>query len=232
MDTKENQMCGRYVIKTSTPELARLLDADGTLLNTPERYNVAPTQDVPACRLNEEGARVMTQLRWGLVPSWLKDPKKGGYTMINARAESIHEKPAFRAPFKSRRCLIPADGYYEWRSEEKIKQPYYFRARAGAPMVFAGLWQRWHGGDEQIIESCSIVTTDANEDVSDIHHRMPVLLDDDDAAAWLQADADAATLKDLLRPAPAATLTHMAVSTYVNSVRNDGPACIEVRPLA
>ena len=225
-------MCGRYVIKTSTPELARVLGAEGTLLNTPERYNVAPTQDVPVCTLGDDEARYLQAMRWGLIPAWSKDGGKNAYSTINARGETAHQKPTFRGPFRSKRCLIPADGYYEWRKEHDTKQPYYISARSDEILLFAGLWDEWTPGDDGApVRSCSIVTTAANEDVSDIHIRMPVLLDERSAKAWLSPQTAVEGARDLIQPAPAGTLTHIAVSTFVNSVRNDGPQCIEPRSL-
>lgn len=217
-------MCGRYVIKTSTPEIARILGASGELLNTPERYNVAPTEQVPACRI-EDGQRRLVMLKWGLIPAWSKDPRRSAWSTINARAETVHEKPAYRAAFRARRCLLAADGYYEWRKVGEVKQPAYFHAADDGLLVFAGLWERW-GRGEDAIESCSIVTTDANADVASFHHRMPVLLDDAAARVWLDSEAPREALSPLMCPAPAGTLAHHLVSTRVNAVRNDGAECI------
>ena len=226
-------MCGRYVIKTSTPELARVLGAHGTLLNTPQRYNVAPTQDVPVCTLSDDEERSLETMRWGLIPFWSKEGGRNAYSTINARGETAHQKPMFRGPFESKRCLIPADGYYEWCKENGIKQPYYISARSGNILVFAGLWDEWKPSDDEApIRSCSIVTTAANDDVSDVHIRMPVVLVEKSAKAWLSPQTDVDVARGLIQPAPAGTLTHIAVSTFVNSVRNDGPRCIEARSLS
>jgi putative SOS response-associated peptidase YedK len=218
-------MCGRYVIKTSTPEIARILGADGPLLNTPPRYNVAPTEMVPVCRLDGDGNRELVSLKWGLIPAWSKDPGRSGYSTINARSETASEKPAFRSAFRSRRCLIPADGYYEWRKVGKVKQPSYIHHKDADVLVFAGLWERWHR-DGEIIESCSILTTPANRDVSDVHDRMPALLDQDTATAWLDAKTQAEALMTMIRPAPQGLLAHYEVATFVNCVRNQGEQCI------
>jgi len=224
-------MCGRYVIKTSTPEIARLLGADGTFLNTPARYNVAPTQDVPICRLNDAAGRVLEHYRWGLIPAWSKDGGKNAYSTINARGETAHEKPAFRSPFKSRRCLIPADGYYEWKSVQGRKQPYYFSMQDGTPFCFAGVWERWQPADGEPVESCAIITTDANALGAKVHPRMPVILAAEDHSRWLDPRVtQPEAVLPLLRPFPPEAMTVYPVSTLVNNARSDEPRCIT--PLA
>jgi len=199
--------------------------------NLMARYNIAPTQAAAVVRLTPaDGGRELVLLRWGLVPSWSKDPATGA-SPINARADTVAAKPSFRAAFRARRCLVPADGFYEWQapvSGKGPKQPYLIRRRASDPaqgtFAFAGLWERWQGAG-QTIESFAIVTTDANATLRPIHHRMPVILDPRDYAAWL--DCDNMRAGDLLRPAPDDALVAVPISTRVNSVANDDPGVIE-----
>jgi putative SOS response-associated peptidase YedK len=191
------------------------------------RYNIAPSQEVAAVRHDEAGnERQAAWLQWGLVPPWALDPAVG-YRMINARGETVATKPAFREAFRRRRCLLVADGFYEWQRGTKPKQPYYIRLNKDRPFAFAGLWQRWHKG-ERVIESCTIITTEANELVAALHDRMPVILKEQDYDAWLDPHVDdAGRLKSLLSPYPAGQMTAYPVSTAVNSPRHDGPDCIE-----
>jgi putative SOS response-associated peptidase YedK len=191
----------------------------------PPRYNIAPTQEVTAVRAAGAG-RELVNLRWGLIPSWAKD-KSIGYKLINARADTVAGKPSFRSAFKNRRCLIPADGFFEWKKLGAKKQPSFVTLRDGGPFAFAGLWERWHGSDGDI-QSCSSVTTDANELMRPLHDRMPVILDPSDYAAWLdQAPRPKVELLPLLKPFPSDALQAVPVSTMVNSPRNQGPRCIE-----
>ena len=221
-------MCGRYSITTPIEALARLFRLDGPLVNLAPRYNVAPSQTVPVIRPKPDDGgegRALAMLRWGLVPSWAKDPAIGT-RMINARAEMAAEKPAFRAAMRARRCLVPADGFYEWRKLGKAKQPYLIRLADGGPFAFAGLWERWQGPDGALVESCAILTTTANPLCAPIHPRMPVILAPADHAAWLDiAGRDAAALGPLLRPYPAAGMVAYPLTSHVNSPRNDDPAC-------
>ncbi len=196
--------------------------------NLKARWNVAPTQDVPAVRRDEDG-RHMVLLRWGLVPFWADDPSIGA-RMINARAESVAEKPAFRDAFRKRRCLVPADGFYEWKAEGKRKQGYAIRRRDRAPFAFAGLWERWAGPKggpalERPLESLTIVTTTANGALSFLHERMPVILDERDWDLWLDPAAPRPVLEGLLKPAPDDLLDTYPVGPRVNSVRNDDETC-------
>jgi putative SOS response-associated peptidase YedK len=222
-------MCGRFLLFSSRDELAQLLDLDPADLPTLfPRYNVAPTQGIPAARLADDGRRTVAELRWGLIPSWAKDAKIG-YSLINARAETVAEKPAFRGSFKARRCLIPASGFYEWAAtRSRQKQPYHFRLRDGRPFAFAGLWERWAGRDGEPIESCSIITTEANAVVRPVHERMPVILSPEGFAAWLDAHTPAADLLALLRPYPEGEMAAAPANPYVNSPRNQGPKCLAV----
>ena len=224
-------MCGRYVLKTSTPELAAILGAE-PIINTPPlsvspRFNIAPTAQVPIVKLNDTGKRVLVVHRWGLVPHWAKDLKSAA-KMINARAETVTTKPSFRSAFARRRCLVPVDGYYEWQRSHGNKQPYFIHAQNNAPLVLAGLWERWSGADAQIVETCTILTTDANADVSALHHRMPLWLNANQQQTWLHASSDDATA--LLHAPAVQQLCAFTVSSYVNNARNDDARCIT--PLA
>jgi putative SOS response-associated peptidase YedK len=218
-------MCGRYTLRTSGERLARHF----RLQRAPElpfRYNIAPTQPVPAIRQTAEG-RQLAMLRWGLVPYWSKD-LRGGARMINARAESVATKPAFQAAFKQRRCLVPADGFYEWKKPSpKQREPYLIYLKDGEPFAFAGLWESWKG-PEGVVETCSIITTDANELVRPLHDRMPVILATRDYDKWLDAAIeDAAQLEPLLKPYPASEMALRAVNPIVNNARNEDPRCVE-----
>ena len=222
-------MCGRFTLRTPAHRLAEAFGVDA-LPNLAPRYNIAPTQDVVAIRHADDG-RELTMLRWGLIPGWAKDPAIGA-RMINARAETVAEKPSFRAAFRQRRCLIAADGFYEWRTTAEApkapKQPYYIRLESDAPFAIAGLWERWRDPAGATIESCTLITTEANPALAPIHHRMPVILAPADYDAWLEPrPASAAALHDLLRPYPGAAMTAFPIGRHVNNVRNDDPACIE-----
>jgi putative SOS response-associated peptidase YedK len=190
----------------------------------PPSYNVAPTQQV-ATVLEDEGGRRLEMLRWGLVPSWADDPEIGA-RMINARSETAPEKPSFRMAFRGRRCLIPADGFYEWKRENGGKQPYYFRMQDGRPFAFAGLWESWQKCDGDL-RTCAILTTRASSVLQGIHDRMPVILPCDAYDAWLDPDADREELGELMIPYPGADLETYPVSRFVNSPRNNDERCIE-----
>lgn len=190
------------------------------------RYNVAPTQPVLTIRQDGcEPVRKLSTMRWGLIPSWSKDPSIG-YKTINARSESVATTASFREPFKSQRCLIPADGFYEWKREGKTKQPYCFEVNEGALFAFAGLWDRWKSPQGDVIESCSIITTTPNSLLTDIHDRMPVILRPDDYDLWLgPAFANTASLSEMLRPFEAGEMRRFPVSTRVNNALNDDADC-------
>jgi putative SOS response-associated peptidase YedK len=216
-------MCGRFVRHTKASVYATLFGVD----SVPDvaSYNIAPTQPVAAVRMHD-AHRECVLLRWGLVPSWSKD----GKPFINARGETVATKPTFRGPFRRHRCLILADGSYEWKATGgKAKQPYYYHLRDDKPFAFAGLWDQWNG-PEGPIETCAIITTDANALAKAVHDRMPVILSADTGRAWIDPDADAADLQKLLRPYAGADLDAYPVSTRVNSPRNNGPELIQ--PLA
>jgi putative SOS response-associated peptidase YedK len=209
-------MCGRFVRGGDSTDYAEVMGV-AVVPPAPVSYNVAPTQPVLAARV-QDGRRAATFFCWGLVPFWSKD----GRAFINARAETVADKPAFKAAFKYRRCLIPADGYYEWKANGKHKRPYYFRLRDGRPFVFAGLWDTW-----QDVETCAIITTEANDLQKPVHDRMPLIVPWEFRDVWLDPAVEPAALKSLLRPYPAEAMTCHPVSTLVNSPRNDDPRCIE-----
>jgi putative SOS response-associated peptidase YedK len=219
-------MCARYTL-TARPQLvAELFDLD-LLIDIQPRYNVAPTQQVLALRTSPEGKREFTTLRWGLVPFWADDVKIGN-KLLNARGETIFEKPSFRDAAKKRRCLIPADGFYEWRTENGKKQPYFIHEPGRKPFAFAGLWERWHGEDGKELQTCSIVTTDANSLLKPLHDRMPVILHKKDFSNWLDpALTDAKQLKPLLKPLPDEALQMYRVTPRMSSPRYDDPSCVE-----
>lgn len=233
-------MCGRFVLASSVDEIARYFAATFEP-DAAERFrsswNIPPTRQIPAITADRDGGRHLAFYRWGLVPQWAKGLSFGANT-INARAESIGTKPSFRAAFRSRRCIIPADGYFEWKTTPgEVKQPYYFTRADGTPLAFAGLWESWHSpiddpnAAHQVV-TCAIVTTGASEDVSAIHTRMPAILDPGDAMErWLDPDLhDRDELESLLVPAPVGTLAKRRVGAAVGSVRNDGPELIEEAP--
>jgi putative SOS response-associated peptidase YedK len=221
-------MCGRYSFTTPIEAVRRLFGVAGGG-NLAPRYNVAPTQAAAVVRLDEKTppGRILDHLTWGLVPSWAKDASMAA-RMINARAETVAEKPAFRNAFRRRRCLVPADGFYEWRLEGGAKQPYHIGFADRRPFAFAGLWEHWMGKDGSEILSFSIVTTDANELLRPLHHRMPVILEPEGHARWLDPATEAPV--ELLHPYRGDGLGFHAVSRHVNNVRNDDPECIA--PLA
>jgi len=220
-------MCGRYSIATPVEVLRRVFRFKRPALNLEPRYNVAPTQRVPIVRLEYAGVtgeRELAMVRWGLIPIWAR-AATSGTRMINARAEGIAEKSAFRAAFRERRCLVPADGFYEWQATPGRKVPWRIMLKDGGPFAFAGLWEHWRSPPGAVVESCAIVTTAANHLLRPLHDRMPVILAPDDCAAWLGEDAVRA-VSELLRPYPSETMRAYRVTTTVNSVKNDGPECI------
>ena len=220
-------MCGRFTRKENFQQLAKLLGVR-TLPQLPPRYNIAPSQLVACVRVNPESLEnECVSLKWGLVPSWAKDPSIG-QKMINARAETVAEKPSFRRAFQQRRCLILADGFYEWKREGKEKQPYYIHFTDNRPFAFAGLWERWEAGGDAMLDSCAMITTGPNVVMEPIHHRMPVILHPKDYACWLGSmRQDFATLNALLQPPPAESLEAYPVSPLVNNPRHDNPLCLQ-----
>lgn len=224
-------MCGRYASSTPPERLRRIFRTTNALPNVPARYNLCPTQDVLAVRTHPKtGERSLDLLRWGLIPHWAKDATIGA-RLINARAENLSDKPAFRDAFGRRRCLIPADAFYEWRDRTRPKQPYAIRRRDGEPMAFAGLWENWRAADGNWLRSCTIVTTAANPLVAPLHDRMPAILEEADYPLWLgEQPAEAERLLGLLRPFPGDRLEMFAVGPAVNDVRRDEAGMLE--PLA
>ncbi len=208
------------------------LDLIGTPLNLRPRYNIAPSQDVAVARAAPDG-RTLAMLRWGLIPAWARDSAIG-HKLINARSETAAEKPSFRSAFRHRRCLIPADGFYEWQRRGGTRQPWLFGLRDGAPLVFAGLWERWtvpegaaltrslaERSPGNAVETCTILTTAANETAAPVHGRMPVILPPDAWDPWLAGE------EVPLGPYPAGDMTAHPVSTHVNRPANDDPRCVE-----
>lgn len=218
-------MCGRYTLATPLGELVEQFGFGGPLPDLRPSYNVAPTQEVATVIENDEGRR-LEMSRWGLIPAWADDPGIGA-RMINARSETVAEKPSFKKAFKQRRCLIPTDGFYEWRKENGGKQPYYIRTKSGRPFAFAGLWESWSRNGEGI-QSCTILTTGANDFLQEIHHRMPVILPPEDYDLWLDPEVrEPDQLLPLLAPYPGEDMEAYPVSRRVNSPSNNEPGCIE-----
>ncbi|WP_169979833.1 SOS response-associated peptidase [Tautonia rosea] len=221
-------MCGRFTLSSSPERIAQAFELPDPL-PFDASYNIAPTQPVAAVRRDpDSGARRCDLMRWGLVPSWAKDPSIGN-RMINARAETVAEKPAFRHAFRRKRCLVIADGFYEWKREGSRKQAYFIRLKDGSPFGFAGLWDYWEGPDGAF-ESCSIITTEPNALMEPIHDRMPVIVANDAYGLWLSQEVqEPERLEPLLVPFPAEAMEAWPVSTMVNRPANNRPECI--RPL-
>ena len=201
--------------------------------NLEPRFNVAPTQPIITIRMTDAGTRTLAMSRWGLIPSWSKDGV-AATKMINARGETLSEKPSFREAFQQRRCLIPADGFYEWRMEEGKKQPFRIGMKGGVVFAFAGLWESWqakqdgYGYEEgDLVETVTIVTIDANDKLRPIHHRMPVILPPEDYAAWLDPVNDVVNCRNLLKPYPVDLMAYYRVGVFVNNAHNDDARCIE-----
>lgn len=215
-------MCGRYAI-TLPPAAMRELFSYIEQPNFPQRWNIAPTQPVPVVRQEGDGQRHFVLMRWGLVPSWAREV--GGKPLFNARGETVAEKPAFKNAFKRRRCLIPADGFYEWKPGAKTpKQPFLIRRTDRQPMAFAGIWEHWQTAEGSELESCSIITTAANATLAPLHHRMPVILDPADWAGWLdpsETPLHQTRIQNLIAPATDDLLDAVPVSRRVNAVAND-----------
>jgi putative SOS response-associated peptidase YedK len=219
-------MCGRFTLAISPDQLREAFPWLEAAEAPPPRFNIAPSQ--PVAVIPNEGERRLDYFVWGLVPSWAKDPKIGS-RMINARAETVAEKPSFRAAFRRRRCLIPASGFYEWKAEpgSKRKTPHYIQLKSGQPFAFAGLWENWFSPDGSQLLSTAIITTRPNDLVVDIHNRMPVILPAAAYDAWLApGEADPGELMPLLAPYPANEMQAYPVSTLVNNPANDSPECV------
>ena len=219
-------MCGRYMLTTPVDALRQLL-LFSERPNLAPRYNIAPTQEVPIVRRTRDGAtRELVMARWGLVPYWADDPRIGN-RLINARCEGVARSAAFREAYRRRRCLVPADGFFEWQKSGRTRQPLLVRRKDQAPFAFAGLWERWKQPGGATLCSCTIITCPANELVAQVHDRMPVILAPADFERWLEPQADG---RDFLAPCPANWLEALPVSPRVNSPQNDDPECIA--PLA
>ncbi|MGA2965507.1 MAG: SOS response-associated peptidase [Terriglobales bacterium] len=222
-------MCGRYRLTRRKEILSETFDVEtDTEVDWSPRYNIAPGQNVAVIREDaSRPVRSLSLLRWGLIPFWAKDAN-AGYKMINARAETLTERPAFRGPMQSRRCLIPADGFYEWAKSGREKCPYCFMLADGSIFAFAGIWDQWKNPTGHPVETCSIITTTPNSLLAGIHDRMPVILERDCYDIWLDPGMKKADdLLYLLQPYRAESMRRYRVSSRVNSVRNDDPACAE-----
>jgi putative SOS response-associated peptidase YedK len=218
-------MCGRFALFAAGDEIAERFQVAEAPLFSP-RYNIAPTQTVAAVRATSAG-RSLSYLRWGLIPSWSADPKIG-YKLLNARSETVAEKPSFRAAFKQRRCLIPASGFYEWqKGEGRSKQPFFIRPRDSDLFSFAGLWEKWNDPKGETVETCTILTTTANEVMRPLHDRMPVILDDGGNALWLDPSASVDALRALFVPFASDRIEAFPVNPWVSNARNQGPRCLE-----
>ena len=215
-------MCGRFAFYSPSEATAALFGVDGSVAVEP-RYNIAPTQFIAAIREDEDRTRELVMLRWGLVPFWAKDPAIGN-RMINARAETVAEKPSYRAAFRHRRCIVLADGFYEWRKEGDAKTPYFISLASGEPFGLAGLWENWKDKDSDAsLQTTTLITTAANDFMTPLHHRMPVIVHPDSANDWLSGAAD--FLQQAANNAPA--LQAWPVDRRVNNARNEGAELID-----
>jgi putative SOS response-associated peptidase YedK len=219
-------MCGRYTLKAPVKSLVDLFH----LAQAPElpfRYNISPTQQVPAVRISPQNkSRELAIFRWGLIPSWAKDAKIGNQ-LINARSETVATKPAFRSAFRKRRCLMPADGFYEWKKEGKKKQPFYIHLKDDRPFAFAALWEDWQNEDGLHVQTCTILTTEANKMLKPLHERMPVILPQNNFEPWLDPEFQKPEeILSLLQPLPGEEMAMHPVSTLVNNPKNEKPECV------
>lgn len=212
-------MCGRFTLITPDA-IANHFKVDVDRV-PPPRYNIAPSQPIGVVCAGKQRPRNYRLMLWGLIPPWAKE--KSGKILINARSETAHEKPSFRAAFKRRRCLIPANGFYEWQSSKQGKQPFYFHLAGHQLFALAGLWETW-----QDIQTCTILTTTANEILQPIHARMPVMLSPDKYDTWLNPKMSVAELQSLLHPFPSESMEAYPVSTFVNSPKSEGPECLDI----
>ena len=216
-------MCGRFYLDMTMDEIIEHY----MLGNVPEfatHFNIVPSQVIPVVRIVED-KRELVMMRWGLVPSWSKQVDSG-YSLHNARAETVADKPAYRSACKKRRCLIPASGFYEWKTEQGGKQPYCIRLADKKPMAFAGLWERWEGAADNVIESCTIIVTEANDKIRSVHDRMPVIIDPADFGLWMSSEQETEQASALLRSYPSELVDVFPVSRKVNNPANNDPECI------
>ena len=227
-------MCGRVALYSPPQRIARLVEATlaAGILTTEARWNVGPQQTLFAAT-EESASRVLDGFRWGLLPSWAKDPSVSN-RLFNARAETVAEKPSFRSAFAKRPCLIPVDGFYEWDQREgRLRQPHFFTRRDGEPLVFAGLFESWSHPDTGVdVRTCTVITTEPNENMDGLHDRMPVILEPHEFDAWLDTSASPALRLSLLDAAPLGTLSHYGVDKAVGNVRHEGPALIQRHEIA
>lgn len=219
-------MCERFVLDIAPAYLGQFFHL-AAVPSFPPRYNIAPCQPVVAVRLDAGGFRELATLRWGLIPPWANDPRVAN-KLITARSETATTKPAFRHAFRARRCIIPASGYYQWRGEEQDKNPFYLHRPDDELLPLAGLWEHWIDPYGRTIETCTILTTSANADVAPLSERMPVILPHDAIAPWLAPTTELVALRNLCRPAPAATLVADPVIRAVNDPRYDAPDCLQL----
>ena len=218
-------MCGRFTLHTSLKKIEETFKVEPSDVTLPPSYNIAPTQDVLTV-VQRDGLNILMAMRWGLIPFWSKDPKIGN-RMINARADRVTESSAFKRPLKSQRCLVVADGFYEWRKLDGKKVPMYIHLKSNEPFGFAGLYDTWRASDGEPVTSCTIITTDANELVAPIHERMPVIIPKRQYQSWLDPELqDVVKLVSLLSPLPARQMQAYEVSRLVNAPANNAPECI------
>lgn len=222
-------MCGRYFLDASIADIEHFIGPLVSNIRLKARYNIAPQQPVPVVRQNNQGQRSLDLLRWGLVPAWSAGPQSR-FSMINARAETVAEKPAYRNAFRYRRCVLPASGFYEWRAAGKApKQPFVIRRRDQQPLLLAGLWEDWSDSHGNALSSCSIIVTNANSAIASIHQRMPVLLQQDDLARWLDPKIQhTADLMPLLKPCASDLLEIYPVNRAINNIHSEGVELIQV----
>jgi len=219
-------MCERFTLQISSEIIAEIFHIP--VPDISPRYNIAPSQQIAVIR-NFSGENHLDYMRWGLVPSWAEDTSIG-YKLINAKSETVFEKNSFRRAIRTRRCLIPASGFYEWRNSDNIKTPYYVSMTENNPMAFAGIWEQWKAADHSMIETCAILTTAANHLMETIHDRMPVILHPQEYSLWLDREvSEPETLKQLFKPYPSDVMNDYQVSNMVNNPRNDGEECIRAR---
>ena len=218
-------MCGRFTMNKSHEEVTAQFAVQESLFTATPRYNIAPSQTVAV--VLEKGGRCLEGLRWGLIPSWSKDPKMG-HKMINARGETLGQKPAFRSAYKRRRCLVPTSGFYEWQKQGSQKRPMFIHLPERPLFGMAGLWEEWQGADASIVRTLAIITVEANPFMETIHHRMPAILSPEDETMWLDPTLeDTRTLQELLKPHSSEGMAAYEVSKHVNSPANDDARCLE-----
>ncbi|HOO72466.1 MAG TPA: SOS response-associated peptidase [Spirochaetota bacterium] len=216
-------MCGRFAQTIPLSEIVKEFFIDEIETGLPPCYNIAPGQRIIAV-ISPEKARKLVDYQWGLVPFWAKDPSVG-YKLINARAETAAEKPSFRKSFETKRCLIAATGFYEWRKTGRAREPFFFKPVEGAVFAFAGLYDRWTAPDKTVLETCTILTVEANDLVAKVHNRMPAILGPEQGSLWLEASSSPPNLQSLLLPFPSQHMESYPVSSAVNSPQNNGPEC-------